>query len=144
MLQSSREFREVPAVLPSEIVGSVDLDQMLAIVRRQWRLVAGFAVAAIVVGLVYLMTATPRFTSTAAILIDENNQKIVDQLSAISGVLEDEGQVLSQVELLQSEKISLAVSKSLDLEHNAMFMNGKTGILGSAIGAIRSAVDIRS
>lgn len=144
MLQSSREFREVPAVLPSEIVGPVDLDQMLAIVRRQWRLVAGFAVAAIVVGLVYLMTATPRFTSTAAILIDENNQKIVDQLSAISGVLEDEGQVLSQVELLQSEKISLAVSKSLDLEHNAMFMNGKKGILGSAIGAIRSAVDIRS
>lgn len=144
MLQSSREFRELPGGLASEITSPIDLEQMWAIVRRQWRVVAGFAVAAILVGLLYLMTATPRFTSTAGILIDESNQKIVDQLSAISGVLEDEGQVLSQVELLKSEKIALAVSKNLDLANNELFVNGKSGILGSAIQAIRSAVDIRS
>lgn len=144
MLQSSREFKELPGGLTSEITSPIDLEQMWAIVRRQWRVVAGFAAIAIVIGLVYLMTATPRFTSTAGILIDESNQKIVDQLSAISGVLEDEGQVLSQVELLKSEKIALAVSRKLDLENNELFMNGKRGILGSAIQAIRSAIDIRS
>lgn len=144
MLQSSREFKELPGGLASEITSPIDLEQMWAIVRRQWRIVAGFAVAAVLVGLVYLMTATPRFTSTAGILIDESNQKIVDQLSAISGVLEDEGQVLSQVELLKSEKIALAVSKNLDLANNELFVNGKAGILGSAIQAIRSVVDIRT
>jgi len=87
MLQSSREFKELPGGLASEITSPIDLEQMWAIVRRQWRVVAGFAVAAIVIGLLYLMTATPRYTSTAGILIDESNQKIVDQLSAISGVL---------------------------------------------------------
>jgi succinoglycan biosynthesis transport protein ExoP len=144
MLQSSTEFRELRDGLASEITSPINLEQMLAIVRRQWRVVAFFAAAAIFVGLVYLLTATPRFTSTAGILIDESNQKIVDQLSAISGVLEDEGQVLSQVELLKSEKIALAVSKKLDLENNDLFVNGKPGILGGAIQAVRSAVDIRS
>jgi polysaccharide biosynthesis transport protein len=144
MLQSSTEFRELRDGLTSEITSPIDLEQMLAIVRRQWRVVAFFAAAAILIGLIYLLTATPRFTSTAGILIDESNQKIVDQLSAISGVLEDEGQVLSQVELLKSEKIALAVSQKLDLENNDLFVNGKTGILGSAIQAVRSAVDIRS
>lgn len=144
MLQSSTEFRELRDGLASEITNPIDLEQMLAIVRRQWRVVAGFAVAAILIGGIYLLTATPRFTSTAGILIDEGNQKIVDQMSAISGVLEDEGQVLSQVELLKSEKIALAVSKKLNLQNNDEFMNGKTGILGGALQAIRSAIDIRS
>lgn len=143
MLQSSTEFRELRDGLASEITSPIDIEQMLAIVRRQWRVVAGFAVAAILVGLVYLMTATPRFTSTAGILIDESNQKIVDQLSAISGVLEDEGQVLSQVELLKSEKIALAVSKKLDLENNESFVGGKPGLLGSAIQTIKAVVDVR-
>jgi len=144
MLQSSREFRDRADGLASEITSPIDLEQVLAIARRQWRVVAGFAVVAIILGLAYLMTATPRFTSTTSILIDENNQKIVDQLSAISGVLEDEGQVLSQVELLKSEKIALAVSKKLDLEHNEMFAGGKKGMIGSAVQAIKSVIDPRS
>lgn len=140
MLQSSREFREPPGGLTSEITNPIDLEQMLRVVRRQWRVVAIFAVTAVFIGLVYLLTATPRFTSTAGVLIDEGNKKIVDQLSAISGVLEDEGQVLSQLELLRSEKLALAVSKKLDLENNELFVSGKKGILGSTIQAIKSLV----
>lgn len=143
MLQTSTEFRDLRDGPASETASPIDLEQMLAIVRRQWRVVAGFAVASILVGLVFLLTATPRFTSTAGILIDESNQKIVDELSAISGVLEDEGQVLSQVELLKSEKIALAVSKTLDLKNNDLFMNGKPGLFGSALRTLRSAVDVR-
>lgn len=143
MLQTPTEFREFRDGLQSEIVSPIDLEQLLAIVRRQWRLVAGFALVAIVLGGVYLATATPKFTSTAGILIDETNQKIVDQLSAISGVLEDEGQVLSQVELLKSEKIALAVSKNLNLKENEAFMQGRSGMLGSAIQAVKSVIDIR-
>src|SRR5215213_4297067 len=100
MLQTSTEFRELRDGLASEITNPIDLEQLFAIVRRQWRVVAGFAVAAILVGGLFLLVATPKFTSTAGILIDESNQKIVDQMSAVTGVLEDEGQVLSQVELL--------------------------------------------
>lgn len=144
MLQTSREFRERPDGLASEITSPIDLEQVLAVARRQWRVVAACAAVAIVLGLLFLMTATPRFTSTTGILIDENNQKIVDQLSAISGVLEDEGQVLSQVELLKSEKIALAVSKKLDLANNEMFVGGKKGMIGSTIQAIKSVVDPRS
>ncbi|MDB5554378.1 MAG: chromosome partitioning protein ParA, partial [Rhizobium sp.] len=143
MLQTATEFRELRDGLASEITNPIDLEQLLAIMRRQWRVVAGFAVAAIIVGGIFLLTATPKFTSTAGILIDESNQKIVDQMSAVTGVLEDEGQVLSQVELLKSEKIALAVSKNLDLRNNDLFAGGEPGMLSSVIQTVRSAIDPR-
>jgi len=143
MLQTATEFRELRDGLASEITNPIDLEQLLAIVRRQWRVVAGFALAAILVGGLYLLTATPRFTSTSGILIDEGNQKIVDQMTAVTGVLEDEGQVLSQVELLKSEKIALAVSRNLDLKNNDLFVNGKPGMLSGAIQIVRSVIDPR-
>ena len=143
MLQTSTEFREFRDGLQSEVVSPIDLEQLWAIVRRQWRLVTAFVIVAIIVGGAYLITATPKYTSTSAILIDETNQKIVDELSAISGVLEDEGQVLSQVELLKSEKIALAVSHKLNLSGNALFMQGKSGVLGSALQAVKSVIDVR-
>jgi len=143
MLQTATDFRELRDGSASEIANPIDLEQLLAIARRQWRVVAGFAVTAIVIGGLFLLTATPRYTSTAGILIDEGNQKIVDQMTAISGVLEDEGQVLSQVELLKSEKIALAVSRSLDLKNNEQFVNGTPGMLSSIIQTVRSVIDPR-
>ncbi|MGG2476786.1 hypothetical protein ACNVD4_15570, partial [Rhizobium sp. BR5] len=66
-------------------------------------------------------TAVPIYSATATLLIDRNNSQIVEQLSAIGGVVEDEASILSQVEVLQSETIGLAVVDSLNLVENQEF-----------------------
>ncbi|WP_137154513.1 polysaccharide biosynthesis tyrosine autokinase [Rhizobium sp. FKL33] len=128
----------------SEFEQSIDFEALLAVARRQWRVVAVAGVAGILLGIAYIVTAVPLYTSSASLLIDSGNQKIVDQLSAVSGVLEDEASVLSQVELLKSEKIAQAVSDKLDLKNDKLFMASKTGPLQSVIAIVRSFLNVSS
>jgi succinoglycan biosynthesis transport protein ExoP len=136
--RSTGLFEKLPDELPV-----VDLERLLAIARRQWRLVAVVAVAAIALGVVYLLTAVPIYSADASLLIDTNNQKLADQLSSsVTDVVDDETSILSQVELLKSKKIAVAVSENLDLKDNPTFMADRKGMIRSLLSAARAAVDI--
>jgi len=121
----------------------LDFEHLLAVARRQWRIVALSALVFFLLGMAYLATAVPYYTSSARLIIDTGNQKIVDQLSAMSGVLDDEASVLSQVELLKSEKIAQSVSDKLDLKNDNRFMAGVTGPLQDTMVFVRSVLDFR-
>jgi succinoglycan biosynthesis transport protein ExoP len=121
---------------------AINVEQVWAILRRQWRLILGAMVIALALGIGYAYTAVPIYTASASLLIDTSNQKIADQLSSVTGALEDEASVLSQVELLKSDKIAKAVSEKLDLRNNATFMAGTPNVLGTAINFVKSVVNI--
>jgi succinoglycan biosynthesis transport protein ExoP len=123
---------------------SIDFDRLLASARRQWRVVVIAAVAAVAAGFIYVLTAVPQYTSSIELLIDTNNKKIVDQLSLVSGVADDDASILSQVELLKSDRIAQAVADKLDLVDNEHFMEAKANPLSLAIGAVRTVLDFRS
>jgi len=127
--------------LPEES-GVIDFEQALSIFRRQWRVVLVAVILAICLGVAYLVTAVPKYTASAALLIDTGNQKIVDQLSTIAGVLEDDASILSQVELLKSDKIARAVSEKLDLKDDPVFNAEHGGILTTIISAVKSIVNV--
>jgi succinoglycan biosynthesis transport protein ExoP len=123
---------------------SIDFDRLLASARRQWHVVAVAAVAAVFVGLIYVLTAVPQYTSSIELLIDTNNKKIVDQLSLVSGVADDDASILSQVELLKSDRIAQAVVDKLDLVDNEHFMEASANPFSLAIGAVRTILDFRN
>ena len=114
----------------------VDIDQALAIIRRRWKVVAACAVLGLMLGAAYILVAVPRYTATANLLIDQSNSKLVDQLSAVGGVLSDDASVLSQVEILRSEKVLLAVIDRMKLTQDRAF--NSTG--GSILGWLRSSI----
>ncbi len=122
----------------------IDFDRLLAIARRQWRIVVFAVVGALALGVAYIFSAVPQYTSSIELLIDANNKKIVDQLSLVSGVADDEASILSQVELLKSDRIAQAVVDKLNLADNKTFINGRASGLGLVLGAIRNVVDFRS
>lgn len=121
-----------------------DLDRLLAMARRQFGVVIVAVVAALVVGGIYVLTAVPQYTSSIQLLIDTNNKKIVDQLSLVSGVADDDASILSQVELLKSDRIASAVVSKLDLSNNKTFMDSRAGGLELAVNTLRSILDFRS
>lgn len=126
-----------------EEVPELDMDGLIAIVRRQWR-VAGLCVAVfLALGIGYLLTAEPRYTARTSVLIDRGNRQVVEQLSTIGGVLDDEASVLSQVELLRSETIGLSAVDKLKLADDPEFMTGRQNPLLAAVSDIRSMLDIR-
>lgn len=120
----------------------IDIDAVLATVRRQWRVVLAAVAIAGTIGLAYAATAVPIYSASATLLIDRNNSQVVEQLSTIGGVVEDEASILSQVEVLQSETIGIAVVESLNLTENQEFRANRASLLSSIFGTIRSLVNV--
>lgn len=114
----------------------IDFDKMLAIVHRQWRAVLVAVLGAGSIGVVYLLTAVPLYTAATNVMIDQNNSKLANQLSVLGSGIKDEASILSQVELLKSEKIGLDVVDKLDLSNNAEFMSSA----GSPLTRIRRLI----
>ncbi len=123
-------------------VDVIQIDALLGAARRQWIVVAVCVAFAALLGLVVATTSVPLYTATAKVLMDRNTNQVVQQLSAIGSVLDDESSVLSQVELLQSETIGLAVVDKLDLSNDAQFMADQSSLLGSVVRFVRSVVNV--
>ncbi|EUB94932.1 exopolysaccharide transport protein family [Rhizobium sp. CF080] len=129
--------------LREEEAPELDLDRLIAIARRQWR-VAGLCVALFMVfGLGYVLTAVPRYTARTSVLIDRGNRQVVEQLSTIGGVLDDEASVLSQVELLRSETIGLSAVDQLKLQDDPEFMASRRNPVLAAVSDIRAIFNVR-
>ena len=58
---------------------------------------------AIVLGVMYLLTATPSYTASASMIIDTNKIQLFQQQSMFNDFPMDAGAVESQVEVLKSE-----------------------------------------
>ena len=100
----------------------IDVEKLLAIARRQWRVVAVCAGVAVVLGLIYLLTAVPIYTATTNVLIDRKNSALAVELGNIGATQDDEAAVLSEVEVFSSDSIALAVVDKLKLTDNPTFM----------------------
>jgi succinoglycan biosynthesis transport protein ExoP len=117
----------------------INFEKIFAIFKRQWKVVALSAICFAVLGLAYNLTATPIYSASASILIDQNKSKIGDAMFSLEGMVGDEGTILSQVELLKSQKIAQTVSASLDLKNNTVFMESSSG-LQAIVATLRSLI----
>ena len=127
--------------LPEQNAPGLDFDNLIAVARRQWRVVALSVVIFLLLGICYVLTAVPRYTAKTSVLIDRGNSQVVEQLSTIGGVLDDEASVLSQVELLKSETIGLSAVDRLKLQDNPEFMEGGRNPLLAAISYVVSTLN---
>lgn len=121
----------------------IDLDKVISAGNRQWHVIVVVTIAMLALGVAYLFFAVPRYTSTASLLIDSSNRQIVGQLASENDALSDDSSVLSQVEILKSEKIAVAVVERLNLRDNAVLRSERTSGLGTVISAVRSVIDLR-
>lgn len=117
-------WESAPAIQP------IDLDRLIAIAWRQWRVVAVCAVVFILLGIAYALNAEPKFTAESRLLIEKGNSGIITQLSDSAVTVDDEGTVLSQLEILKSDMIAEQVVKKLDLTNNEVFMSSGNSLLG--------------
>ncbi|BDA83372.1 chromosome partitioning protein ParA [Aureimonas sp. SA4125] len=118
----------------------IDLDRLLAAVRRQiWVIIAG-GIVGLVLGLAYLITAVPLYTASTNILIDRSRSKVVTELTGPATTANQDADMDSQVELLKSKEMAKAVVVALKLNENDDFLAGAPSVLGSAVGSVRSVV----
>jgi succinoglycan biosynthesis transport protein ExoP len=101
---------------------SLSLSGFLAIFRRNRWLVIGCLVLAWGIGATVYMTSPKLYTSKARMMLDATRSKFLSsqQASAPDGVL-DAMTVESQVEVVRSEGVAIAVAKKLDLANDPDF-----------------------
>jgi succinoglycan biosynthesis transport protein ExoP len=107
------------------------VEQLSGFVRRQLPIFLFIVPCSIALGLVYLLTASPHYTAHATLLIDSSKPRILQQQQASIGEVPiDTAQVETQVEILKSENIGLAVIKDLKLTADPEFVGSSGGLLG--------------
>lgn len=112
------------------------LTSYVDIVRRQFPTIVAIVSACVILGLLYLFTAAPQFTSTASMVIDTRKVQLFQQQSVLGDVAVDSATVETQVEILKSENISLAVIRDLHLIEDPEFTGSGGGVIGSVLGFI--------
>ena len=115
------------------------VEQLSGFLRRQFPIFVFIVACSLALGLVYLFTTPPSFTSHAMLLIDSSKLHVLQQQEApIGNVPIDTAQVETQVEILKSENIGLAVVKDLKLADDPEFVGKGTGLIGWITGLFSS------
>ncbi|MET3594425.1 uncharacterized protein involved in exopolysaccharide biosynthesis/Mrp family chromosome partitioning ATPase [Mesorhizobium shonense] len=120
--------------------GTIDLETLVAAARRQLGFVLACALAGLVLGLVYLRVEVPLYESTARILIDKDQPAVVTQLTESGSSTQLDPMMLSQVELLRSDRIGLKVVDSLGLATDRSFLSAPYSVRDILTGLVARVV----
>lgn len=108
---------------------SAVIERLTGFVRRQYQVLLIVPTAAIALGLLYLMITPAQYTATATVLIDSNALRALQTQPLPQGDTPlDALQVGSQVEILASEKLALAVIRQLGLADDPQFVKTSAGL----------------
>jgi Mrp family chromosome partitioning ATPase/capsular polysaccharide biosynthesis protein len=97
------------------------LEQLLAVVRRRWKTLALFIVIGLVLGLLYAESQPPQYASSATVIVRSGFAADPLRQGVETTTPEEEGQFLSQLELIKSSSIANVVASKLVLEEDAAF-----------------------
>ena len=137
-----------PSQPPAEVeAGLLSVANLLAILRRRALLIGAAVVAMLLVGVLYLATTKAMFGSTALVYLDIENAQTFDGTPANTSPgmppSLDDVDVNSQLEIIRSEKIAIAVIKELGIKDAEEFRRPQNSIAQLAsrgLGIIRSLI----
>lgn len=122
------------------------IEQLVGFLRRQYMVFVTVPLCTLAIGVAYLLITPPQYTATATLMIDSSKSKgPPGQLSAPTDYASDIALVESQVEVLKSKKIALAVINELRLAEAPEFSGGGRGPLSAVLSLFGSrSADARS
>src|SRR5712692_3127718 len=131
--RSPSEFQDDARATSASTIES--LSGLVAFVGRQYPIIVFVGTIIFVLGLVYVFSAQPQYTAEASLIIDTRKVQLFQQaLLGDSGI--NSAAVESQVEILKSESIALAVIKNIRLFEDPEFVGSRSGFISSLTGLI--------
>jgi polysaccharide biosynthesis transport protein len=125
----------VDAAAPEEL-----LSAFVAFIKRQYPLILFIAAIIFVIGLVYRFSTPPSYTAQGTMIIDTRKVQLFQQ-SVLGDLGIDAATVESQVEILKSENVSLAVIKDLRLTEDPEFLSPSGGLVSSIMSFVGGVFD---
>jgi succinoglycan biosynthesis transport protein ExoP len=116
------------------------LQAFTGVIRRHFPIFLILTACSLSLGLLYLFTTPSSYTATATMVIDTRKVQVFQQQSVLGDIAMDAAMVQTQVEVLKSQDISLAVIKDLHLAEDPEFSGSRSGLIGLAFGTIASFI----
>lgn len=93
-------------------------------VRRRYLLITSCGAIFLAFSIIYLVIATPKYTSTASLLVDSSPAvgRVISELVTVESPAREDSFIYSQLEILRSDAISAAVAEDLKLTENEEFL----------------------
>lgn len=122
----------------ASLMRAFDIHQMLATFRRRLKLFLALALFVFVAVIVVTIRATPLYTATASVMIDNRTEQVVDTQAVLSGLPADTATVDTEVEVLKSRQLAERVVAALELEKDPEFNSAlrEPGLIGQIAGGI--------
>ena len=116
---AAEDYRRLP---PEQTSPAELLEHLLGIVRRQYLVMLFVGVLTTALGLIYVVTATPRFMAAATMFIDRGKvQPFAQQQQILIDNPMDSAAIEGQLQILKSDAIALSVINSLHLADDPEF-----------------------
>lgn len=98
-----------------------DIRDILNMLRRRWKMIAGVGVLGMVVAAMAGMQMTPQYTATSTIMIDSRQSNVVDVQAVLSGLGTDATTVDTQIKMIRSPDNVANVVDALRLQQDSEF-----------------------
>jgi capsular exopolysaccharide synthesis family protein len=130
------------SLTPAELSSPAELlDYFVHFLRQQYLVILVSTLLMICVGGVYLLIARPNFIAVATMLIDTRKSQSLQQQPSYTDAQTDSAAIESQVRVLRSDNIALAVIKKLQLFNDPEFVGSSSSSdAGSDYGRMREAL----
>lgn len=134
--------RQPPFSADPESATVIDSEKLSQSARRQAGLVLRAALVGGALALLVILGAVPRYSATETILLDEERNELLNQVSALPNAVRSDATVQSELEILRSQVLALEVVERLNLDADPDFMNPPTDSLTWAMGGISSLMTL--
>lgn len=118
----------------------IDIEQLLAMARRQARTVAIVAGLGLLLGILSLIFSTSYYTASTSILLDDNLGKMADEPSPAPANAQTDATILSQIAILKSAELAAKVVDKAKLTEDATFMNPPRSLMSRVKGLARGLI----
>src|SRR3982074_2141856 len=115
------------------------LNQVRDFLSRQWRLIAIIAGLSIVLGALYILTSSKKYTAQADMIIDTKKVTWTQSELSTEKLSVEDASVESEIETTKSETVALAVIKRLHLTDDPEFTGARHSILPRIFNLLRSS-----
>ena len=122
----------------ASLLPQMDVLSLVRLGYKQWPLIVGSIVIMLVIGGIYVSTATRYYSASVFILVDTSKNSLMNKQDMAVDRTLDPGLVDSQVEILKSDSVTFTVVRNLGLIDNADFTAGDGGLISTVVGFIGS------
>jgi polysaccharide biosynthesis transport protein len=135
MLQINKSPLVPDQRLASEFVSPAQIyAAIVSFLHRQFPVILIVLLVSLALAGLYLITATPRFTGHAVLLIDTHKTQVFQVQAPLGDLPVDSATVDTQIEILNSENIATSVVKDLHLNEDPEFIAPKPGLIDRLVG----------